>query len=333
MSFTVANAQCPEPPEQGAISVPHATCQPPGPPSKGGHDGFACIPTGQQGGSITGICIQGCCKYVSSTSASDAAKAGGASLLGQIGQQLFSKLLEQLMGGGGSGGSGGGGAYQAPVYTTDSDEERLLDIDLDGVTDEDDDLGLGDIIFGNESDDDSDDSEGETTTQTTTNSEDDESDTTQDEEDVVEAVATVGNGTTQNTSVNTQNNDTAIVYDDSSDFDSDYNETSFDTSDGTVRSSGLSLETLEAQGLLEAARLGLIADNKKGSLSVPYESLTPAEIRSLQDYQNSAVSGRLNPFENALYSDDTTDETQKKGILGRVLGFLAALFGISSSDQ
>ncbi len=126
ISSNASGGACPM--DLGSIKVQHSLCKPAGPgrcsgdPKKPGKDMCLCAATGVQGGSIQGICIQGCCRFVSATSAQDAVKnsgimqGGNSQMFGMLGQTLGT-MLQQLMQGGGSGGDGGyySGDYNYPL--------------------------------------------------------------------------------------------------------------------------------------------------------------------------------------------------------------------------
>jgi len=339
LAFTqTAYAQCPTPSASGGITVNHAVCIPAGPgictdnPQEPGKDGCPCSVGGTQGGSVTAICMTGCCMRVSETSSSDAAQAGGLSQLGQ----MLSQALQQLMGGGGGGGGGGSQPYTPPDYGTQADDNLLsFDSSLLG--------NLSDAIFGGDNNsNDNTNSQNQNNNGTTngdgsgtgggTNEPGQEGDTvtTTYESTGTEGEDSQGSGSTPTDSTTSSvegdlNGDGYL-----DDFERDYLSASLDPSDGSVSvGSGISLELLEAQGLLEAYRLGTLGgkETAKGSLSVPYESLTPAEIRTLQDYHSSAVavSGKLSPFQEG--GANTASETQGDGFFKKVARFFAALLG------
>lgn len=332
VTVTPAHAQCPAPAEQGGISIQHAACMPAGPgrcsgsPKKPGKDLCVCKISGTQGGSVTGMCKAGCCMYVSSTSAGDAIKQAGGGLLGQLGQQLFSKLLEQLMGGGGGGGESGGQPSHFAFGNT-PEGEKLLELDPN-FGEQDDSTGFN-LAFG------TDEENIDTTPQLSVS-----------EEPVVEETPVVGGeqqpvepeGDTVTSTYESVEEEGAtrelapgqIVADvpgDGSDFDDDFFGTSLDSTEDISSGSGLSLNDLEAEGLFQASRLGEgRGGSQAGSLNVPYESLTQAEIRTLQDYHSSAVavSGKLAPNGETLIDEE---EEQDDGALLRFVKFMFSLFG------
>lgn len=349
-NLQLANAAtgCPAPAAQGGISVPHSKCVPPGSPPKG-KDGTSCIPTGQVG-TIEGKCLQGCCMYVSSSSADDAAKAAGldpSSLMGG-GMEKIMEMLKQLMSGGGGGGGGGG---TPPEEEKEADKDNLLAIDPSLIST--DDLGLDSLIFGatntdagtkskeaqvNNDTGGTNDTTGTGTNDTTAPAQ--EGDTVETTYENLETVGNnpiVGDGVQSETFIGAGGDDVDLFGGEGDSFDADFFGANLDFSDGENNSTnGLSRLQLEAQGLLEAARLGADNETHSGSLTTPYESLTTAEIQSLQDYHSSAVavSGSLSPFQgnplsNEQYNseDEDGEGSEGVGIFQRVANFFASLLG------
>lgn len=309
---------------------------------KGGTAGCPCVVSGTGGGSVKAFCSASkpCCEYGGSTSASSAAAQGG--MLGQLMQ-----MLQQLMQGGGG---GGGGDMPPPPnfdYGTGGTDDNLLDIDPN-LLGADDDFNL-DAVFGDGDDGDGTevitDENGNTGIDTDGDGTVDEPAPGQEGDTVVttyeyaEAVGDnpiVGDGIESDTYASATDNEEFGFDADTSEFDADFAGAYLDPSDGTVAGPALTLEELEAAGLLEAYRLGATGETHSGSLTVPYESLTPAEIRSLQDYHSSAVavSGKLSPFQGNPLSNEQYDRAhegegeQGENILSKLIRFLAALFGV-----
>ena len=101
----------------GSVTVSHSLCKPPGrgkwtkQPDKPGTDLRPCPVTGTQGGSVTAICLGGCCRALSASSPQSA--LGGMSGMGGMLAQMLPQFLQQMMQSGG----GGGGSYD---YNYDS---------------------------------------------------------------------------------------------------------------------------------------------------------------------------------------------------------------------
>lgn len=337
-----AYAQCPVPAASGGVKVNHAMCQPAGPgpcsenPKKPGKDLCTCTVSGTQGGNVKGICQSGCCMRVSETSSADAAKAGG---LGALDPSKIMEMLQKLMQGGGGGGGGGGEPPTNPAFGEGESilDNSFLNFDTGSVLDT-----VNDFIFGGGND------SNETTQNTTTNNDDttgqqgdtanenapgQEGDTVTTTYEYTEAVADnplIGDGVESDTFA-AANDDDDFFIGDNSDFDDDFFGAGLDDSDGSSSAGGLSREFLEAQGLLEASRLGADGKTHSGSLAIPYESLTPAEIKSLQNYHSSgvAVSGKLSPFENNTAGNNSTGSGEK-GFFSKIVAFFANLLGLGA---
>jgi len=333
---------------------------------KGGTAGCPCTVAGTGGGSIKAICsaTKPCCERVSETSADSAIKDATQGLGSQLGSGLGGGIMEQLMGmlqkmmGGSGGGSGGGGG---DPYNSDENtpaEDNLLAIDPNLLSDEN--LGLDNLIFGatdttttNTEDTTgtvvNNDTGGEDNTNTGTTAGDNapaqEGDTVETTYENLETVGEnpiVGDSIQSDTYVEASD-DEVDLFSDPSNFDEDFFGANLDYGDGTTASGGLSQLQLEAQGLLEAARLGASNDTHSGSLTVPYESLTPAEITSLQDYHSSAVavSGGLSPFTGNPLSNEqynSGDESgegaqQGTGFFQKIANFLASLLGLGAPQN
>ena len=355
----------------GNVKVVNSVCQPPGPgvctgqPQLKGRNGYPCPVKNLKNGYIMGACINGVCSVTapsvcvkpSFTDSATAAKTGG---LGQALGQMFGQLLQQLLQGGG----GGGGGQQQPQAppppnfsygTGGTQDDSLLTIDTGPLGDTEDDFNL-DAIFGDDTTDEGDsggdvitDENGDTGIDTDgdgvvdTPAPGQEGDTVVTTYEYTEAVGEnpiVGDGLESDTFTQATEGEEPFGFDaDTSEFDADFASANLDPGDDSVTGSGLSLEELEAQGLLEAYRLGANGETHSGSLSVPYESLTPAEIRTLRDYHSSAVavSGKLSPFQGNPLSNEQYDsapaeeqslEERNEGVFSKVLKFIAALFGL-----
>ena len=340
LTASSAYAQCPVPAASGGVKVNHAVCAPAGPgpcsgnPKAPGKDMCPCAISGTQGGSVTGQCMAGCCMRVSETSAQSAAQQGGFDP-----SQILGALQSLLMMGGGGGG-GGGSAYMPPTYDSGSSilDDNLLSFDTGNILD-----SVNDFVFGggNTAQDDTNDAVQQTGTSADGSVDPDapvqEGDTVTTTYEYTETVADnplVGDGLESETFVEATDGDDFIIGD-GSDFDDDFFGADLDASDGTSEGGlGLSRELLEAQGLIEASRLGATSDTHAGSLKVPYESLTPAEIRSLQDYHSSAVavSGRLSPFEGTQTAGEVVADTEP-GFFGKIVSFFASLLGLGAPQQ
>lgn len=349
LDVRTAHAQCPA--SGGTISVPHATCVPPGKPPKG-RDGIVCKPTGQKGGTIDGICGGGCCNFVDASSGKSAAQQGGAGAFspGQL-MQMFQQLLQSAQGGGG----GGGGSQPSTGFATATEQPGILDGTPVSIIDSA--LGgLTDAIFGGGNS-----TAAPTTPVDPTNNGTVPSDPTgqappaQEGDTVVttyEYLDEDGNIIPESEFLasHTRDDEEDDFFADSNDeFDRDlvgdesFEEDSFGADlrdDSATDTLGLSQDALEIAGLEELARRETGVEVHTGSLQVPYESLTPAEIRSLQDYHSSAVavSGKLSPFQGNPLSNERYDaqgepipeEPEKPGFFSRVFSFFASIFGFGS---
>ncbi len=126
----------------GSVSVSHSLCAPPGPgkctgdPKKPGKDFCPCPVSGTQGGSVTAICYQGCCRAISASSPGEALSGlsqGQQSLLGVLGQGLQQFLGQMMQGGGDEGG------YNYPNnYYPENIYESITETELPTVTGADD---------------------------------------------------------------------------------------------------------------------------------------------------------------------------------------------------
>ncbi len=122
----------------GSVTVSHSVCTPPGPgrctgdSKKPGKDFCPCPVSGTQGGSVTAICYQGCCRAISATAPGGALSGmspSQQSLLGILGQGLQQFLGQMMQGGGGDGG------YSYPDYGYgENNYESVTDTDLPSVT-------------------------------------------------------------------------------------------------------------------------------------------------------------------------------------------------------
>lgn len=123
----------------GNIKVPHSMCIPAGPPPKG-KDGIMCPVFNVEGGSVTAICMAGCCRQVSATGSAEATQGLPPGFGGLLGQTL-GQLLGKLMSGGGSG-AGSSGSYVPTIQrdttpsilntTTDIDDQSIAVNNLSG---------------------------------------------------------------------------------------------------------------------------------------------------------------------------------------------------------
>tara|TARA_B100000745_G_scaffold46060_1_gene27761 strand:- start:14656 stop:15843 length:1188 start_codon:yes stop_codon:yes gene_type:complete len=331
-------------------------------PKNPGTANAPCVVSGAEGGTITAFCsaAKACCELRSASGAKGALKSFGSGATGSLLQQL-TQLLQQLMQGGSGGGSGGGGR-ETPAspnfeYGTGGTDDNFLELDS-SLRGEDDDFNLN-AIFGDEGEDESGptndkgeldegiDTETDTVSdfgdsdiadQQEQNQEGESGDASESKEvvsaNVVDSGREVGVTYTNVTNEETQGRDSNTTG-----FEADFANTTFEPSiDDSRAQSNLTLQELEAAGLLEAYRIGATDKRRGGSLSVPYESLTPAEIRSLQDYNNSvvAVSGKLSPFQGNPLSNERYDlavedaREQDDSVLVKIAKFFGALFGLGS---
>jgi len=108
----------------GGISVAHSSCSPPGRGKCAGNmeepekkDLCSCSVGGVKGGSVTAMCMAGCCVQLSVSGPAGAFGQSGLSggQLLQLGAKMFGGLLQNMMQGGGGEGSGG---YN-PTYYND----------------------------------------------------------------------------------------------------------------------------------------------------------------------------------------------------------------------
>ena len=321
----VAAQACPTPAAMGGVTVNHAVCKPPGPgicagdPRSPGRDMCPCSVGGLQGGSVQAMCMSGCCTRVSETGASDAFDP----------QMLLQMLQSLLQGGGGGGGGDESGNMPTYGYPQQAPEEQPL------------------LEFGS------------TVTDDTTNVLfDDTADTTEQEEqqrdepetsEQVSSVAPRQEGDTVSTVIeqvpgeNTgeggfRGADARIAESNGIDpltggdfFDDLANANLSDADILLMQETGLTLAELEAQGLLAAHRRGETQTvYTTDPLTVPYQSLTPAEIRSLQERDRSAfaVSGGFSPFHAGAHDNSAN---QSAGFFDRVISFFAGLFGLAPS--
>ena len=144
-----AKGKCPNSSKvQGAADVQHKKqCEPKGRPPKvpNGKDGKKCIVPNLKGGSVEGMCIQGCCVYIKSSAkgasekyvGSSGAQRYGNSAQGFGNSQNTNGLLKSFMGllkgfGSGSGGSDSGnyGDYYNPKDLNLNDNINYDNLDL-----------------------------------------------------------------------------------------------------------------------------------------------------------------------------------------------------------
>jgi hypothetical protein len=263
-----------------------------------------------------------------------------------------------MQGGGGSG-SGGSETPGSPNfnYGTGGTDDTLLNLDENLTGNSGNELNF-DAIFGENNDA----TESEATTEVKTEVNDDrdidtyddeaaddegvdESSPAQEGDAVVTTYENAGNnnGATEPEAVTGPSGDDEFGFgtDTTGEFDTGFGGAYVDPGDDAAAGSGLSLEEIEAAGLLEAYRLGATREPRSGSRVVSYESLTPAEVRSLQDYESSgvAVSGRLTPFQGNPLSNEQYDSTREDtngwgtNVLTGLARFVAALFGFGSPQN
>ncbi len=324
----------------GNVKVVNAVCQPPGPgrctgqPKKPGRDGFPCPTNNLVGGSITGTCQAGVCTVVAfSTCTSPTFTTFAESLkqnaANQVIQSLVQNVMQKLMGGGAAG--GGGGSFSGANTSAAPEIPNLLSIDPSLTPDDSTGgfLNLNNLLFGSN----------DTTDTVNNDTTNDVGDTNPTEipvqagdtvETTYEQVVDDGEGDGFDTST-----DTPGTPGTPKDFTEDLFDPSFlDFGEDSSSSGSLTRADLERQGLLEAARFQVNQKKPQGSLAISYESLTPAEIRSLQDYQSSgvAVSGNLNPFQNQNNADQPEQE-QQDGFFRKLGKFFSILFGIGPPAQ
>jgi len=329
----------------GNVQVVNAVCQPAGPgqctgdSKKPGRDGVSCPTNNLLGGSIRGVCRGGVCTVIpfgicttpSFTSSADSLRLSGQSIANQVIQSLIQNVMQKLMGGGAA---GGGGGFSGSNFGTTPQEPDLLSIDTSLRPDDSTGgfLNLNNLLFGSND-----------TTDTVNN------DTTNDAGDTNPAATPVQAGDTVETtyeqvggseedgSEGDELPDTLGTPGTPKDFTEDLFDPSFlDFGEDTSSSGSLTRADLERQGLLEAARFRVSQNKPQGSLAISYESLTPAEIRSLQDYQSSgvAVSGNLNPFQSQNQNNaDQAEQEQQDGFFRKLGKFFLVLFGIGPPVQ
>ena len=352
---------CPMPAAMGPVSVNHAVCQPAGigictgNPKKPGRDGFPCAATGVQGGVVRGTCISGCCSVVAPSTCtvpevteSQGAIEAAASLLDP---QTLMQMLQGLQGlmQGGQGGAGGGSGGMPSIeyrYGEQTEEEHLLEFDsTDTVTDEQtqllfNELGTGETPVQQEH------TSEEPGVLDDTLSPDDTPGTTNDASGQEgESVSTTIEERLGGRDAGISGGDD-IALPDGGDVEGDRANadlvantnlnTNVELTDADIRlmqETGLTLAELEAQGLLQAQRRGFTHTvYTTDPLTVPYESLTPAEIRSLQERSRSAfaVSGGFLPFDSPA---NDAQEPENAGFFARVVAFFAGLFGIAPAGE
>ncbi|MBL4644573.1 MAG: hypothetical protein JKX80_01770 [Candidatus Pacebacteria bacterium] len=249
---------------------------------------------------------------------------------------------------GGRGAAGGGGGNSTPNFGNTQPAEDFLQIDPNLLNLSDTGLGLDNLIFGDSS---ATTNIASDTTNTTRNTETN-TDTAREtvvventpgqEGDTVETtyenIGTDNNNAAaeNSTAANTSDDFNDDFFEDNSDFDRDFFGANLDASDGSVSNvSGLSRAELEAQGLLEASRLGSSDIARSGSLAIQYESLTSAEVRTLQDFRSSAVSGGLSPFQGLNEQPDTKNgsDEQGAGFFKKITNFFSALLGFGPPQR
>ncbi len=142
---------CGTPP--GAVFVNHQICNPPGPPSNGGHDTYYCHARLPDGLILDGSCMAGCCRMTNYTPYGSVFGGGG----GTLGERIVEGIVVQTAVGalqslfsGMTGGSYGGGGYYgggSPQYIDD------IDTYLDYETGKEDNTNKPDLGFDDEPND------------------------------------------------------------------------------------------------------------------------------------------------------------------------------------
>jgi len=314
-----------------------------------GTAGAPCLVTGVPQGTITAVCsnVKPCCVVVEFSAPPKATF--------NI-QDIFKQLMGALKGGG-----GGGGSQYKDYYSTSTKKDSLLTVDPNLFNDsiQKNETNLSNLDFSGGNSNTNDNSGGtdtnnynsdtnnnssqnttytpnkytntnkNTNTKTTSTQQRDSVETTYDYTRAVGNKSIVGRTITSDTYAKATGNDSGTTINKNNSTDNFFNQNSGFDNTPTQKTQR---EILEAQGLAEANRLGRNYNKRNGSLKLSYENLTPSEIRSLKNYNSSAVSGNLRPARESGFSNNQPKVEENKGVgfFQSITNFFVSLFGLGA---